>query len=148
MKNNLVSLVVLWALSLCPSFVHAQSAHHAPLTVKVPFEFVVGNQTFPAGSYKFESLLNSIPGKDAIDVLVVRSTEGRHYQAIVTGVIGSPEPNNARLVFTRTADYVFLAEVWEPGKKAGCRLQRGKGQAQIAERENEQVTLIASADQR
>ena len=108
----------------------------------------VGNQTLPAGSYKFESLLNSIPGKDAIDVLVVRSAEGRHYQAMVTGVIGSPEPNNGRLVFTRTADHVFLAEVWEPGKKAGCRLQSGKDQAQIAERENEQGTLIASAEPR
>lgn len=79
----------------------------------------VGNQTLPAGSYKFESLLNSIPGKDAIDVLVVRSAEGRHYQAMVTGVIGSPEPNNGRLVFTRTADHVFLAEVWEPWEKSG-----------------------------
>ena len=53
MKNHLVSIVVLWVLSLCPSFVHAQTAHHAPLTVKVPFEFVVGNQTLPAGSYNF-----------------------------------------------------------------------------------------------
>jgi hypothetical protein len=67
---------------------------------------------------------------------------------MVTGVIGSPEPNNGRLVFTRTADHVFLAEVWEPGKKAGCRLQSGKDQAQIAERENEQGTLIASAEPR
>jgi len=65
---------------------------------------------------------------------------------MVTGVIASPEPNNARLGFTRTADHVFLAEVWEPGKKAGCRLQSGKGQAQIADRENNQVTLIASAE--
>ena len=67
---------------------------------------------------------------------------------MVTGVIASPEPNNARLVFTRTADHVFLTEVWESGKKAGCRLQSGNGQAQITERESEQVTLIASAEKR
>jgi hypothetical protein len=63
-------------------------------------------------------------------------------------VIGSPEPNNARLVFTRTADYVFLAEVWEPGKKAGCRLQNREEHAQTAEASNNQVTLIASAGRR
>lgn len=148
MKSNLVSLVVLWVLSLYPSVGYAQTSHQSALTVKVPFEFVIGNQAFPAGTYKFQSLLNSVPGKDAIDVLVVRGIEGRLYRAIVTGVIASPEPNNARLVFTRTADHVFLAEVWEPGKKAGCRLQSGKGQAQITERENEQVTLIASAEKR
>jgi hypothetical protein len=91
-------------------------------------------------------LLNSVPGKATIDVLEVRSTEGRLYSAIVTDVVGSEEPSNARLVFTRNNGRAFLSEVWEPGKQAGCRLQSRKDRTETAETESDKVTLIASAD--
>jgi hypothetical protein len=148
MKGRVVSLVVLWALSLCPSVGFAQTSRHPALAVKVPFEFVVGNQTFPAGSYQFQSLLNSVAGKDTIDVLVVRSTEGRLYRAIVTDVESSGEPSHPRVVFTRSGGRAFLSEVWESGKRAGCRFQRRQDLAQTTESKNEDVTLIASADWR
>jgi hypothetical protein len=150
MKRKFAVLAVLlcaaFGLSLYPSVGYAQTSHHAPLTVKVPFEFVVGNQTFPAGTYNFQSLLNSVPSKATIDVLVVRSTEGRLYRAIVTDVVGSEEPSNARLVFTRSDGRAFLSEVWEPGKSAGCRLRDIKDKTQSAEQSNEgeTVTLVAS----
>jgi len=137
-----IALVAMLAISVG----NAQTSHCSALNVKVPFEFVVGNQTFPAGTYEFQSLLNSVPGKDTIDILVVRSTEGRLYQAIVTDVVGSEEPNNARLVFTRIGDRIFLSEVWEPGKQVGCRLQDRKNHTQTAESENGKVTLIAPTD--
>ena len=123
MKTKVVSLVVLWVLSLYPSVGNAQVSHRSALTVKVPFEFVVGNQAFPAGTYKFRSLLNSVPGKDTIDVIEVRSTEGRLYHAIVTDVVGSEEPNHPKLVFTRSGGRTFLSEVWEAGKQSGCQLR-------------------------
>ena len=100
MKSKLVSLLVVWVLSLCVGY--AQTSQHSALTVKLPFEFVVGNQTFPAGTYKFRSLLNSVPGQATIDVLEVRSTEGHLYKAIVTDVGASEDPNNPRLVFTHS----------------------------------------------
>ena len=148
MRSKIVSLVVLWVLSLYPCVGYAQRAHHSALTVKVPFEFVVGNRTFPAGTYKFQSLLNSVPGKDAIDVLVVRSTEGRLYKAIVADVVGSEELNNPKLVFTRSGGRAFLCEVWEPGKQAGYLLQNRNDRTQTAESENDKVTLTASTDWR
>jgi len=107
---------------------------------------VVGNQTFPAGIYKFQSLLNSVPSKATIDVLEVRSTVGRLYSAIVTDVVGSAEPSHPRLVFTRVGGRAFLSEVWQAGKQAGCRLQNHQDHTQTAETENDKVTLIASAD--
>jgi hypothetical protein len=147
MKSRRWMLIALVA-ALAISVGNAQTLHHTALTVKVPFEFVVGNQTFPAGTYKFRSLLNSVAGKDAIDVLEVRSTEGRLYRAIVTDVVGSEEPSHPRVVFTRSGDRTFLAEVWELGRQAGCRLQSRHDATQSAESENDKVTLIASADLR
>ena len=143
-KSSVVSVVVLWGLSLFASIGYAQTSRHSALTVKVPFEFAVGNQMFPAGTYKFRSLLNSVPGKDTIDVIEVRSTEGRLYHAIVTDVIGSDEPNHPKLVFTRRDGRAFLSEVWEPGKQAGCQLRGHEGPThKTAESENDKVTLVA-----
>jgi hypothetical protein len=135
-------------MSLYPSVGYAQASNHSALTVKIPFEFVVGNRTFPAGTYRFRSLLNSVPSKATIDVLEVRSTEGHLYQAIVTDVASSEEPNNPKLVFTRSDGRAFLSEVWEPGKPAGCRLRTRHDHTQTAESENDKVTLMASADWR
>jgi hypothetical protein len=147
MKNRIVGVAVLWMLSLCPSVGFAQSSRQAGVAVKVPFEFVVGNQTFPAGTYKFRSLLNSVAGKDAIDVLEVRSAEGHMYRAIVTDVVGSTEEaSRPRVRFTRSGGQVFLSEVWEAGRTAGCRLQKRADLEQTAA--NEDVTLIASGDWR
>jgi hypothetical protein len=149
MKNKIVSLFVLSITLLCSNMGFAQTARHPGLAIKVPFEFVVGNQTFPAGTYEFHSLLNAVAGKDTIDVLVVRSTEGGLYRAIVTHVVGGgDEASRPRVVFTRSSGRVFLSEVWESGKPAGCRLMDRQDETETAASENDKVTLIASADWR
>jgi len=140
----MIALVAPLAISVG----YAQNTNHSAISVKVPFEFVVGNQTLPAGTYKFRSLLNSVPGKAAIDVLEVRGTEAGRYQAIVTDVVGSQEPNNPKLVFIRSGGRAFLSEVWEPGKQAGCRIQRREDLVQTSDGKNDEVTLVASADWR
>lgn len=127
---------------------HVQTSQHSALTVRVPFEFVAGNQTFPAGTYRFRSLLNSVPGRDTIDILEVRSTEGRGYQAIVTDVVGGEQSNDLKLVFIRRGVRAFLSEVWEPGKAFGCRLHGHKELVQSMESENDQVTLVAASEWR
>jgi hypothetical protein len=145
--KTLVSLAVLWVVSMCPSAGYAQNAKHQPLTIKVPFEFVVGNQTFPAGTYYFRSLLNSVPGKAEIDVLEVRAAEGGLYAAIVTDAVSNSEPSHPKLVFARSGGRTFLSEVWETGKPAVCRVQQ-TGMQMAAAGATDKVTLIASADWR
>jgi len=147
MKSRKWMLIVLVA-TLAVGVGNAQTSRRSALTVKVPFEFVVGNQIFPAGTYQFQSLLNSVPGKDTIDVLAVRSTEGRLYRAIVTDVVGSEQPNSPRLVFTRSSGRALLSEVWTSGRQAGCQLQNRNDHTPAVESENDQVTLIASAERR
>jgi len=143
MKNRVIATLFVLGLLAVPGNAHAQT-----MTFKahVPFPFVVGNQTLPAGTYKFRSLLDSVPGKDTIDVLEVRSVEGHLYRAIVTDVIASEQSNNPRLVFTRSDSRVFLSEVWERGRQAGCRLQTHNEHTETAESENDKVILTASVD--
>jgi hypothetical protein len=147
-KSSVVSLVVLWGLALFAGVAYAQAPNQSALTVKIPFEFVVGNQTFPAGIYKFRSLLNSVPNQASVDVLEVRSTVGRLYSAIVTEVVGGAEPSHPRVEFIRSGGRAFLSEVWEAGKPAGCRLKNRPNSTQKAAIESDKVTLIASSDWR
>lgn len=130
------------------SFRPAKALPQAGLTVEVPFEFVVGNRTFAAGIYTFRSLLNSVPGKASTDVLEVRSAVGSFYSAMVAEVVGGSEPSPPRLVFARSGGHAFLTEVWEAGRRAGCRLRlhKDKGQMEPAASGNDNVTLTASAD--
>jgi hypothetical protein len=60
--------------------------------------------------------------------------------------VDGAEPSHPRAVFTRSGGRVFLSEVWESGKPAGCRLMGRQDQLQITASENDTVTLIASAD--
>jgi hypothetical protein len=146
MKGKAVFLAVVCVLPILASIGYAQTSKHAALTVKVPFEFVVGNRTFPAGLYKFRSLLNSVPPQASIDVLEVRSMEGQFYSAIVTDVVATADAGHPRLVFARSGGRIFLSEVWESGKQAGCRLRKREDQTQTANSENNELTLIAAAD--
>ena len=63
--------------------------------------------------------------------------------------VGSEEPNDPKLVFTRSGGRVFLSEVWEPGKQAGLPASESqRPDANSKESENGKVTLLASADRR
>jgi len=146
--KKLISLMVLALVSTYPGAGYAQNSKNQALTVKVPFDFVVGNRTFPAGIYRFRSLLDSAPGKAAIDVLEVRAMEGRFYAAVVADVMGNSQSTHPKLVFARSGGRTFLSEVWENGKAAACRLSNIESGTQASGNEDETVTLVASADWR
>jgi len=147
-RKSLIALVVLWTLPLLTSIGYAQTAKHPTLTVQIPFEFLVGSRTFPAGTYTFRSLLNSASVKTGIEILEMRSAADRLYSVVVTDLVADSEPSRPRLEFVRSGSRAWLSEVWEPGKSAGCRLQIHSDPAQTAERESGRLTLVASADVR
>ena len=70
----------------------------------VPFDFVVGNQTLPAGEYSF--------ALNGAGMLRITQTSG----PTIAGVIAAPKAgsNDAtpRLLFHRYGNRSFLAEVW------------------------------------
>lgn len=145
MKSKVLFIAVLLILSLCPRVGYAQTSHRHPFTAKIPFEFAIGNQTFPAGTYKFRSLLNSVPAKGGLDVLEVRSIRGHRYKALLADVVASEKFDNPSLVFTNKGGRTVLSEVWEPGKQTGWRLHKPVDRMEMAVDDNERITL-RSAD--
>src|SRR5262249_46204686 len=98
-----ICLMVLVSVS-----VYGESANL--LRVRVPFTFLIGNKTMPAGEYTVEPVEHIKGG------LLIRRAEGRESKIFLGQA--SParvEPGQGMLVFHRYGDQYFLSQV------VGCR---------------------------
>ena len=115
---------------------NAQPRHEVTATAYVPFEFMMGNRVFPAGTYVFEMATGSPKITDEAGVLVIRNRERGLYVAVATGVAtDSNNHSNPKLAFRRDADRVYLANVWCQGSTAGFEVRLPQGVIEIVERE-------------
>jgi hypothetical protein len=84
------------------------SAQSVSLRATVPFSFVVGSETLPAGEY-------TISAEASLGTMIIQGTD----IAKVSLTIPSVDQNSAktaRLVFRAYGDRYFLAQVWGDGK--------------------------------
>ena len=89
----------------------------------MPFEFVVGNHTFPAGKYTFEMATGSPEPSDQAGVLVVRGQGPTLYASVATDVDAEGNDNlGHKLMFVRNGDRVYLSKVWRQGNPAGLSI--------------------------
>ena len=80
----------------------------------VPFDFVVGDRTIPAGRISVQGVCGSDQGPLAITNLTVSK------QALRTGrkLQGANPTGQAKMVFHKYGNRYFLAEIWIPGYHA------------------------------
>ena len=125
----------------------AQTRRKVSLEASVPFEFVVGNHAFPAGTYVFEMATGSPKTSEQAGVLVVRSHERKLYAAVATGVAADENAHvQPRLMFVHSGDRVFLSKVWRQGDTAGLSVHTAPGATEAKDWEESQVlTLDAMA---
>ena len=111
-------LMALRVLTMClvASGTHVQASS---FRAQVPFAFVVGSQTFPAGSYIVQRLFGKI--LESTGVVVIKTSDRRIYRAIITHLkVDRPKDRVgvSKLSFTtfrgqhylsriQTADYVY-----------------------------------------
>jgi hypothetical protein len=99
MKRITVSALLTAALiSMGSACAHAQGP-----AFKVPFDFTVGNQVFPAGTYQ----VSYYPTKNAI---LIRSQDER-FHAFTSIQPADPSASDSEAVFTRYGNQYFLHEV-------------------------------------
>ena len=121
----------------------AQPQHEITAIAYVPFEFMMGNRVFPAGTYVFEMATGSPKTSDQAGVLVVRNRERSLYAAVATGVSLDEGSHAApKLAFRRDGDRVYLSNVWCQGSTAGLSIYLPHSANEIVERED--LTLEAT----
>jgi hypothetical protein len=125
MTRNALSLfaLLITLLGIAAGTADAQTRRKVTLEASVPFEFVVGNQAFPAGNYIFEMATGSPKTTDEAGVLIVRSHERKLYAAVATDIAADTNAHvGPKLVFRRNGDRLFLSKVWRQGNVAGLSL--------------------------
>jgi len=135
--------MLITLIGIVTSPVNAQARRKVTLEAAVPFEFVVGNRAFPAGSYVFE-MATGLPKKsDQSGVLIVRSHEGKLYAAVATDVTADANQHvGPKLVFVRNGARVFLSKVWRQGNLAGLSVRTAPGASEAEDWQESQVLIL------
>ena len=121
MKKQTLSAFILIGLILVAA-VATQAQTTRPLVVNVPFDFVVGKKTLPAGRYTIKRFV-----RDNDKLLLVQSADGRAVQSIQTSAVeASTAADAAQLKFHRYGDKYFLFQVWTPGAQTGRELPKSR----------------------
>jgi hypothetical protein len=118
--KNFTMLALVVGLALATTLVSANAQSKSVVRADIPFDFIVGNKTLPAGKY----MVNSATSDG--QALNIRRREGKSLALVLTHE--ATEQSNkriARMVFHRYGDQYFLAEVWS-GDSYGRQLMESK----------------------
>lgn len=118
----------------------AAQAQSIQVQAKVPFDFIVGSSTLPAGEYKIQTMG---AGEKA---LVIRSLDQDAQTLVLAQSCRSSNASNkTKLVFRRYGREYFLAEVWVAGNNAGHQLPKSRRETEMALNHSaEQVVVYAA----
>jgi len=111
--------------SLSAIFVYAQNITLVR-KVEIPFDFSVGDKTFPAGTY---SITRVFPDKSA---LLLSSEDQREAINILTHSVQAQEsPKTGKLIFHRYGETYFLFQIWESDALQGRQLSKSRTEQSI-----------------
>ena len=132
----MVTLVLGLALAATVVSANGQSSHL--ITVDVPFDFIVADQTLPSGKYTVRKATNDGKG------LSISSVDGKSSVArLSNSVVATDKARNGRLVFHRYGQQYFLAEVWSGDNYLGRQLIKSEKELQL---EREQSLIASKSD--
>src|SRR5712691_1696430 len=119
-------LMFIVALAFATAVVSNAQSSNQKVVADIPFAFVVGDQSMPAGEYAARAA--SADGKG----LMIRSADGRRAAIRLTNAIQPRrDESDARLVFHRYGERYFLAEVWSGGDSTGRQLLKSRQERAI-----------------
>jgi hypothetical protein len=145
MKTKALSLTVflITLITITSSVAEAQARRKVTLQASVPYEFVIGNRTLPAGTYVFEMATGVPKSTDQAGVLIVHNYERKLYVAVATGVENDNTAHALpKLMFVRSGDRLYLSKVWRQGEIAGLSVHTPANEPDAFE-ESEVLTLDA-----
>jgi hypothetical protein len=116
MKNS-YSSVVLTLACLLGLGISARAQDVDKVAVKVPFDFVAGGQTLPAGTYS----VSRVSDKE-VTALVIRSSDNSVF--LLPIVFNGASSDNAKLGFEHVGDKYFLSKVKTPAGVYAIRTPR------------------------
>lgn len=113
------------------------------LVVKVPFDFVAGTASMPAGEYTLKT-----SGPMSTLLLINRTDPAASVLVPSNSAASSEAQKESKLVFARYGDRYFLSQVWTTGSARGRQLPRSAREKESAltakNQQPSQVVLVAN----
>jgi hypothetical protein len=105
MKYQLGNTLLILA-SLCGLVVRARAETHREVTVKIPYKFVAGGRTLPAGTYTVSRLSD-----DRLAGLSIVNYEERSGVLVLTNQFENRPADDAKVRFERVGDMYYLSSI-------------------------------------
>lgn len=129
MRSRLFVAAAVLRLALAAGAGSAWALIPEEMAVKIPFDFIVGKMTMPAGEYTFSN-----PDLSAQDLIEIRSADGLKSVFVQTTPI-SPKGNEyveqSKLDFRKIDGKEYLACIWAAGTDGGNAIPRSQLPANI-----------------
>jgi hypothetical protein len=95
--------------------------------VRVPFKFMVAEETLQAGEYVLSSVR---------DRVLIQDSDGKSVAIVLAnGVSGHSSYRNGQVVFRCYVDQCFLSQLWAPTRDEGRQLLQSRREKEVAKRE-------------
>jgi len=125
MKRQAFSLISLLSLLLVAGSAIAQTIH---VRADVPFNFAVGDKSFPAGTYDVGSIDNV-----NTKILRLQARDGNSSMMVGSNAAENLKPaNKTKLVFNRYGNRYFLSQIWVAGERRGHQLPKSSREKETA----------------
>ena len=119
-------MVLLFALTICPSKAHAQIIGN--LEVNIPFAFHAGNTKLPAGNYRIHMLDNS-----DLTIMEISSADGSTSALFeVQEAEANSTPAKTELIFNKYGNRYFLAQLFDEGNPSGSKVLESRYEKKIS----------------
>ena len=129
--------------ALCLMFTFTVNLGHAQsrVTVKVPFNFLISNKTFPAGQYSVLASADHLTLQDSAGTPV--------FFGIANQVSGRRVGDTGQVVFHCYEDRCFLSEFWTPTRENGNQLLPSRYERELAKhRKGTEFALLGASPKR
>jgi hypothetical protein len=127
-------LVSIIALAFMTALVSNAQSRGQQLRAHIPFDFVVGDKTLPAGEYVVGTITSN-----SDDAIVVRSRDGKRSAMRLTSSVQATMRNErGKLTFYRgDVDKIYyLKDIWKSGAAEGRQLLPSKAQRAAERRQS------------
>jgi hypothetical protein len=121
---------------LLASGAQAQGLH---VRANVPFDFAIGNNVYPAGSYEIERVLTTGNG-----LLITSDAKMSSTFALPHECSSGKPAEKTVLVFHRIGDEYFLYQIWTEGNFTGRELPQPKRETELARNGKADEVIVAA----
>ncbi len=122
MKKQLFALLGLGLLLAVSA-----NAQTIALKADIPFNFIVGGATLPAGAYTIRSA-----GTDGSTMAIRNSDNQTKVLALPQNCESLNPAKTTKLIFHRYGDRYFLSQVWVEGSSTGRELRKSAREVEVA----------------